>query len=139
MSFDPKSLNRLKELGRELPKTLPSPNYKANKNPSKDTKSHSQPSNEDNPQSLFYELINASDEKGRIPDHLIHRLKNSEEAISQGTSINLEREQDSGNNNKHIDLINHYPKTNKKSTKGVSSEEDILYASFSRLLLEEDD
>ena len=59
MSFDPNSLERLRELSRQLPKTLPTPNSSFLK--AKQSSNSKHPiETEENPQELFKELIKAS-------------------------------------------------------------------------------
>ena len=77
MSFDSHSLERLRELGRKLPNSLPVPNTKSSKT-TKDTKGNLHPiETEQDPKKLFGELIKASPD-GKVPAHLIDRLKKTE-------------------------------------------------------------
>ena len=129
MSFDSHSLERLRELGRKLPNSLPIPNTKSSKaNQSTKAKLHPIETEED-PKKLFGELIKASPD-GKVPSHLLDRLKKTE-------SLNLEKQplkesfSESDTNQKAV-------KSKNKSTNNNLFKDD-LYISFQRLLLEEDD
>jgi len=120
MSFDPKSLERLRELGRKLPQQLPIPGTSSNLNKTPKSKLHSIET-EENPQKLFKELIKASSD-GQIPSHLISRLKE------------LEAKRQENDNSAEKPISNH----SKISKSKPSTEEESLYISFKQLLLEED-
>ncbi len=118
MSFDPNSLERLRELSRQLPKEIPTPNRPLlNTKQSSNSPQHPIETEED-PQELFKQLIKASPD-GKIPKHLITRLKNIE-----GKSI--------GNENKHT------PIEREEAINNKSDQIDSLYVSFKQLLLEEE-
>ena len=75
MSFDARSLERLQELGRSLPKPLPKPErHEETKGTS--GKRH-RVETETDPQALFGELMKAS-EDGTVPPHLMDRLRQAE-------------------------------------------------------------
>ena len=76
MSFDPRSLERLKKLGRELPQSLPAPEEKTSAPPRASERRH-KVETEDNPQVLFHELMNVSDD-GHVTEHLMDRLRQAE-------------------------------------------------------------
>ena len=111
MSFDPKSLERLRQLGRTLPKPLPIEKKLSTSNKKRNSKLHPIETEQD-PQKLFKELIKAS-KNGEVPSHLIDRLR----------SLEKEDLKDKPN------LINKLPST---------SEENDLYVDFHQLLLEEE-
>ena len=71
MSFDPRSLERLRELGRQLPKPLPDPEGPVT--PKARQVKH-KVETEQNPEQLFRELMQVS-EDGTVPEHLMARLK----------------------------------------------------------------
>ena len=75
MSFDPRSLERLSELRRELPAPLPEPE-KPPAAPKASLVRHSIET-ENNPEELFRELMKASQD-GTVPEHLMDRLKQLE-------------------------------------------------------------
>ncbi len=119
MSFNPQSLQRLRELGRKLPEKLPPTKASHSKEPQAPKKAHPIETTED-PQTLFHELIKASP-GGEIPSHLIARLKE------------LESRQDNNNKRQRNDAYESLKDSTKKRAK-----EDSLYNYFDRLLLEED-
>ena len=71
MSFDPRSLERLRELGRQLPKPLPDPEVPVTP---KARQLRHKVETEQNPEQLFRELMQVS-EDGKVPEHLMARLK----------------------------------------------------------------
>jgi hypothetical protein len=74
MSFDPRSLERLRELGRSLPKPLPTP--EARPTPAPERPRH-RVETETDPETLFHELMQASSD-GTVPPHLMDRLRQLE-------------------------------------------------------------
>ncbi len=129
MSFDSHSLERLRELGRKLPSSLPLPNTKSSKK-NKQLKEKLHPiETEQDPKKLFGELINASPD-GNIPAHLLERLRQTE-AISLEQKV-LEE------NFPQVDL-NEIPVRSNNSITNARSPQNELYISFERLLQEEDD
>ncbi len=76
MSFDPRSLERLRELGRQLPQPLPAPQARPAAAPQQ--RLHAVETEQD-PDKLFHELIKASPD-GRVPPHLMERLTTLETA-----------------------------------------------------------
>ena len=80
MSFDPRSLERLKELGRSLPEPIAPPQQKTNR-PVKATEKRHRIETEDNPERLFQELMKASSD-GTVPEHLMARLKDAERHVA---------------------------------------------------------
>ena len=90
MTFDSHSLERLKELGRKLPKEI----SRSQSNNQKETKKRNlHPVEiETNPEQLFRELMEISPD-GNVPPHLLERLKklesnNIKNASSTNSSIN---------------------------------------------------
>jgi hypothetical protein len=74
MSFDPRSLERLRELGRSLPKPLPAPETRAT--PAPERPRH-RVETETDPETLVRELMQASSD-GTVPPHLMDRLRQLE-------------------------------------------------------------
>ena len=74
MSFDPRSLERLRQLGRQLPQALPEPATPAT--PKARQVKH-KVETEQNPEQLFRELMQVSQD-GTVPEHLMDRLKQLE-------------------------------------------------------------
>ena len=79
MSFDPRSLERLRELGRQLPARLPEPEKPASA--PKASQVRHRVETEKNPEELFRELMKASQD-GTVPEHLMDRLKQLEQSES---------------------------------------------------------
>jgi len=78
MAFDPRSLERLRELGRSLPQPLPKPEPKP---PASARARAAEPRHkvetETDPEQLFRELMQASAD-GTVPPHLMERLRQVE-------------------------------------------------------------
>ncbi|EAU73615.1 hypothetical protein [Synechococcus sp. RS9916] len=77
MSFDPRSMERLRQLGRQLPEPLAKPEPKAESRAKATHKRH-RVETEENPQALFHELMTVSAD-GTVPEHLMARLKQAEQ------------------------------------------------------------
>ncbi len=123
MSFNPHSIERLRELGRQLPKPLP-----LQASPSKDKPQEREQlhkiETETDPDALFHELMKAS-EDGTIPPHLVARLKEAEESQSKSKSLS----------NQNQPTINQ----NRQKKSSLNNAESNLYLSFKELLREEGD
>ena len=117
MSFDPRSLERLKELGRSLPEPIAPPQQPTDR-PLKATEKRHRIETEDNPERLFQELMKASSD-GTVPDHLMARLKDAERHVAT--------------QNKAKAKAKARPKVE------AGSEEESLYVAFGQLLLEDDE
>ena len=119
MTFDSHSLERLKELGRKLPKEISKPQSNEFKNQKETKKQKLHPvETENNPEQLFRELMEISPD-GNVPPHLLERLKKLE-------SNNVK-------NSSNID-----PSINENS-KDLSVEDSLnLYTQFQQFLLEND-
>ena len=119
MTFDSHSLERLKELGRKLPKEISKPQSNELKNlkGTKNQKLHPVET-ETNPEQLFRELMEISPD-GNVPPHLLERLKELET-----NNVKISSKSD--------------PDTNKNS-KDHSIEGSLnLYTQFQQFLLEDD-
>ena len=75
MSFDSRSLDRLRELGRSLPKRLPEPEPAVTP---KARQVRHKVETEQDPDLLFQELMQVSPD-GTVPEHLMARLKELEQ------------------------------------------------------------
>ena len=119
MTFDSHSLERLKELGRKLPKEISRSQPDASSNPKETKKQKLHPVEvETNPEQLFRELMNISTD-GNIPPHLLERLKKLE-----SNSVKI-----SATSNKNI----------KQNPQEISLEDsENLYTQFKQFLLEDD-
>tara|TARA_Y100001968_G_C19118104_1_gene600602 strand:- start:110 stop:475 length:366 start_codon:yes stop_codon:yes gene_type:complete len=119
MTFDSHSLNRLKELGRKLPKEISKPKTLETNILKRTKKQKLHPVEiEDNPEKLFRELMEISPD-GNIPLHLINRLKELESNI-----INND--------------INEEHDNNDYSEENTSNISQNLYTQFKQLLLEDE-
>ena len=119
MTFDSHSLERLKQLGRKLPKEISnshSNNLKIQENRKKQTLHPVEI--ETNPEQLFRELMDISTD-GNVPPHLLERLKKIETnnvKISSNTDQNIS-----------------------ENPKDLSPEDSLsLYTQFQQFLLEDD-
>ena len=123
MSFDPHSLERLRDLGRKLPKEIskPKPSKPNELTPYKNKNLHPVEI-EENPEQLFRELMEISHD-GSVPDHLIDRLKKLESHELKFKSSNTDE----------TDLS-----VSSMSKKGSNNDSLNLYTTFNQLLLEED-
>ena len=77
MAFDPRSLERLQELGRTLPKPLPAVAAPAQQ-PKRASEQRHKVETETDPEALFRELITVSAD-GTVPPHLLDRLRQAEQ------------------------------------------------------------
>ena len=119
MTFDSHSLERLKELGRKLPKELSKPQSNELKNQKEEKNQKLHPvETETNPEQLFRELMEISPD-GNVPPHLLERLKKLESnnvKISSNAEINID-----------------------KTSNDISNEDSLsLYTQFQQFLLEDD-
>ena len=119
MTFDSHSLERLKELGRKLPKeiTKSQPIQSEDSKKTKNLKLHPVEI-ETNPNQLFRELMEISPD-GNVPTHLLNRLKKLE---SDNVKI----------------ASNTSPIINEDSQEISSHESKNLYTQFQQFLLEND-
>ena len=119
MTFDSHSLERLKELGRKLPKEISKSQSNELKNQKESKKINLHPVEiETNPEQLFRELMKISPD-GNVPPHLLERLKKVE---SNNLKIHANQHQSINNN-----------------SKDPLTEDSInLYTQFQQFLLEDD-
>ena len=119
MTFDSRSIERLKQLGRKLPKEISKPqsNKLKNKNQIKKKKLHPVEI-ETNPEQLFRKLMDISPD-GNVPIHLLDRLKKLELK-----NVKIPQNLDS--------YIN-------ENSKDLSTEDSLnLYTQFQQYLLEDE-
>ena len=137
MSFDPRSLERLRELGRQLPERLPEPEKPAAA--PKASQVRHRVETEKNPEELFRELMKASQD-GTVPEHLMARLKQLEAQrkptgqaapfssnAAQGLAPPGRSQPGPGKNT-----------APKRPKVDPGSEEESLYVAFGQLLLEDE-
>ena len=119
MTFDSHSLERLKELGRKLPKELSKPQSNELKNQKKEKNQKLHPvETETNPEQLFRELMKISPD-GNVPPHLLERLKNLE--------------------SKNLKISSNSAQQINENSKDLSAEDTLnLYTQFQQFLLEDD-
>ena len=146
MRFDPRSLERLKKLGRDLPQLLPTAAEQSSAPPRASERRH-KVETEDNPQVLFHELMNVSDD-GRVPEHLMERLRQAEAKAETERRQQPKRAaanvstQDGGLSSAPPAARNPGPGKNTRPQRPAvtpGSEEESLYVAFGQLLLEDDD
>lgn len=117
MSFDPRSLERLQQLGRQLPKPLepasPQPQAKPQRQHRVET--------EEDPEELFRQLMQVSPD-GTVPDHLMARLRQLEAQRKRAP-------QQPNSKTSH----------GSKGRNSDPNQDDSLYSEFEQMLLEEDD
>ena len=118
MSFDPRSLERLRELGRQLPKPLEPPSPQPQAKPQRQHRVET----EENPEELFRQLMQVSPD-GTVPEHLMARLRQLEAQRKRHP----------------IEPGSNPPNTKKAGNKVASNQDDSLYSEFEQMLLEEDD
>ena len=140
MSFDPRSLERLKELGRSLPEPIAPPQQNTDR-PVKATEKRHRIETEDNPERLFQELMKASSD-GTVPEHLMARLKDAERHVAtQNKAKTKAQTPTSAQSLSRQPLRGGQGKTTRPSRPNVAagSEEESLYVAFGQLLLEDDE
>ncbi|QNI76681.1 hypothetical protein [Synechococcus sp. MVIR-18-1] len=140
MSFDPRSLERLKELGRSLPEPIAPPQHTTNR-PVKATEKRHRIETEDNPERLFQELMKASSD-GTVPEHLMARLKDAERHIATQNKVKANAQTlPSSQTLSRQPLRGGQGKTTRPTRPNVAagSEEESLYVAFGQLLLEDDE
>lgn len=140
MSFDPRSLERLKELGRSLPEPIAPPQQSTNR-PLKATEKRHRIETEDNPERLFQELMKASSD-GTVPEHLMARLKDAERHIATQNKMKANAQTlPSSQTLSRQPLRGGQGKTTRPTRPNVAagSEEESLYVAFGQLLLEDDE
>ena len=143
MSFDSKSLERLRDLGRKLPQKLPEPEQAPSQPAAKSPQKRHRVETEQDPEALFHELMTVS-EDGTVPDHLMARLRDVEAKRNPRTTP--ERPATLSTIATAIPERPHERsgkagKTTRPTRPNVSpgSEEERLYVAFGQLLLEDDE
>ena len=152
MSFDPRSLERLRQLGRELPQPLDAPQQKTAPDSKSNPKRH-RVETEDDPELLFHELMKVSND-GNIPDHLMARLKQAEqkkdEERRRQDQTKSGHSNERGGQDQSPGMADVTKGTRGEANKGKNtrprrltappgSEEESLYVTFGQLLLEDDE
>jgi type IV secretory pathway VirB10-like protein len=143
MSFDARSLERLQQLGRSLPKPLPKPQAPSPADTPASQKRH-RVETETDPEALFRELMLVSPD-GTVPPHLLDRLKQAErdkvhsQQEAQRRAQQQAQRQGSANGGLKPRGAANELRPNQQRRKPASSEELELYTAFQHLLLEGDE
>jgi hypothetical protein len=125
MSFDPRSLERLRQLGRSLPQPLPEPPSR----PGRPEPPRHPVETEQNPEQLFRELMQASAD-GNVPAHLLDRLQQLETQRRPPASASASTSAGAS--------AAGAPRQRRSAQPGTAADSD-LYTTFQQLLLEEED
>ena len=146
MSFDPRSLERLRQLGRQLPEALPTPENDT-KRSGKVSRPRHKVETEQDPKALFHELMQVSQD-GTVPEHLMARLRDAEERIESERRQTLNSPASSAETSTSPQSAFPARSTGKGKGKNTrpqrrdvapGSEEDSLYVAFGQMFLEEHD
>ena len=144
MSFDPRSLERLRQLGRQLPEAIPAPATET-KRTAKDSRPRHKVETEQDPKALFHELMQVS-EDGTVPEHLMARLRDAEERVDSERRQKLNTPFPSALDSPVSPTSFSSRSTGKgKNTRpqrrdvAPGSEEDSMYVAFGQMFLEEHD
>ena len=128
MSFDSRSLDRLRQINQKLSLNKPLGKNSKTTSSKKNNKLHKVETEED-PQKLFHSLMDISPD-GNVPPHLVYRLKETES--NQLTSHNHNDVNEMNNFSGNIEIKS----SNQESE---TKQERNLYASFRNLLREEEE
>jgi hypothetical protein len=136
MSFDARSLERLQQLGRSLPKPLPKPEAPPAAEAPASQKRH-RVETETDPQALFRELMQVSPD-GSVPPHLLDRLRQAEADQQRARQAEQRQSTPQGQGLQPRGASNEL-RPNRQRRAPASSEELELYTAFQQLLLEGDE
>jgi hypothetical protein len=138
MAFDPRSLERLRELGRSLPQPLPKPEPKAQPSArARAAEPRHKVETETDPEQLFRELMQASAD-GTVPPHLLERLRQVEGQRRQRPAA-------ASSSGSPADPQPETPKTRRRDTAigrpnpKLAADHGDLYTAFQQLLLEDEE
>ncbi|KZR87305.1 hypothetical protein MITS9509_01155 [Synechococcus sp. MIT S9509] len=144
MSFDPRSLERLRQLGRQLPEAIPAPATET-KRAAKDSRPRHKVETEQDPKALFHELMQVSQD-GTVPEHLIARLRDAEERVDserrqQRNAPSTVTKDSAASPSALPTRSTGKGKNTRPQRRDVipGSEEDSLYVAFGQMFLEEQD
>jgi hypothetical protein len=143
MSFDARSLERLQQLGRSLPKPLPKPESADAAAPASQKRHRVE--TETDPQALFRELMQVSPD-GIVPPHLLDRLRQAEtdqQRARQAEQRQAIQRQASQAQSPTAGLqprgASDELRPNRQRRAPANAEELELYTAFQQLLLEGDE
>ena len=144
MSFDPRSLERLRQLGRQLPEAITAPATETKRAP-KDSRPRHKVETEQDPKALFHELMQVSQD-GTVPEHLMARLRDAEERIDSERRQKLNAPspltQDSPASQTAVPTRSTGKGKNTRPQRrdvAPGSEEHSMYVAFGQMFLEEQD
>ena len=144
MSFDPRSLERLKQLGRQLPEAIPAPETET-KTSAQTSRPRHKVETEQDPKALFHELMQVSPD-GTVPEHLMARLRDAEERVDserrQQKNAPSPLTQDTAASPTALPTRSTGKGKNTRPQRRdvvPGSEEDSLYVAFGQMFLEEQD
>jgi len=142
MSFDARSLERLKQLGRTLPQPLPKPEA-APSPPTAATASERRHrvETETDPEALFRELMQVSPD-GSVPPHLMERLRQAEASdreLRRRRALQAAPPTAPGGGRNGQDRGTRQPQRRGELRRPLDSETQELYTAFQHLLLEDDE
>ena len=144
MSFDPRSLERLRQLGRQLPEPIPAPEAETQRS-EKISRPRHRVETEQDPKALFHELMQVSQD-GTVPEHLMARLRDAEERVDSERRQKLNAPSPSTLDSAATQTAFSNRSTGKgKNTRpqrrdvAPGSEEDSMYVAFGQMFLEEHD
>ena len=144
MSFDPRSLERLRQLGRQLPEPIPAPEAETQRS-AKTSRPRHRVETEQDPKALFHELMQVSQD-GTVPEHLMARLRDAEERVDSERRQKLNAPSPSALDSPATQTSFSSRSTGKgKNTRpqrrdvAPGSEEDSMYVAFGQMFLEEHD
>ncbi|MBM5795877.1 MAG: hypothetical protein FJ049_07090, partial [Cyanobacteria bacterium M_surface_7_m2_037] len=144
MSFDARSLERLQQLGRSLPKPLPKPEAPPAAEAPASQKRH-RVETETDPQALFRELMQVSPD-GSVPPHLMDRLRQAETDQQRARQAEQRQAIQRQASQAHSVTAGLQPRgasnelrPNRQRRPAANSEELELYTAFQALLLEGDE
>ena len=143
MSFDARSLERLQQLGRSLPKPLPKPETTAAAAPASQKRHRVE--TETDPQALFRELMQVSPD-GSVPPHLLDRLRQAETDQQRARQAEQRQAIQRQANQAQSAPAGLQPRgtsdelrPNRQRRAPANAEELELYTAFQQLLLEGDE
>ena len=143
MSFDARSLERLQQLGRSLPKPLPKPESADAAAPANQKRHRVE--TETDPQALFRELMQVSPD-GSVPPHLLDRLRQAETDQQRARQAEQRQAIQRQANQAQSAPAGLQPRgtsdelrPNRQRRAPANAEELELYTAFQQLLLEGDE
>jgi hypothetical protein len=143
MSFDARSLERLQQLGRSLPKPLPKPESADAAAPASQKRHRVE--TETDPQALFRELMQVSPD-GSVPPHLLDRLRQAETDQQRARQAEQRQAIQRQANQAQSAPAGLQPRgtsdelrPNRQRRAPANAEELELYTAFQQLLLEGDE